>query len=195
MSESSSLENVDYGPLSALIGAWRGDKGLDIAPEPDGDEENPYYETITYEAAGEVINAESQTLAAVFYRQVVRRKSNDRVFHDQTGYWMWDAADGAVMQSLTSPRAVCALAGGRYTGSAGPGDQGNVEVQLEVQARQDDPDWGIIQSPFMRDRARTLEFRHQLSVGAAKLSYAQTTVVEIYGRTFEHTDRNELVRC
>ena len=41
-------EIVDYGPLSKLIGVWKGDKGMDIAPEPDGTEENPYYETITF---------------------------------------------------------------------------------------------------------------------------------------------------
>ena len=27
------------------------------------------------------------------------------------------------------------------------------------------------------------------------ISYAETTVVEIYGKTFDHTDENELTRC
>lgn len=26
-----------FGPLAALIGEWKGDKGMDIAPEPDGE--------------------------------------------------------------------------------------------------------------------------------------------------------------
>ena len=41
-----------YGPLTGQIGTWNGDKGMDIAPEPDGTEHNPYYETITYTAIG-----------------------------------------------------------------------------------------------------------------------------------------------
>ena len=35
-------EYIDYGPLALLIGTWEGDKGVDIAPEPDGTENNPY---------------------------------------------------------------------------------------------------------------------------------------------------------
>ena len=39
----SKSENVDYGPLAALIGVWEGNKGVDIAPEPNGEETNPYF--------------------------------------------------------------------------------------------------------------------------------------------------------
>jgi hypothetical protein len=112
----SNQDDVDYGPLNQLIGVWRGDKGVDIAPEPDGAENNPYYETIAFTAASDVTNAESQTLAAIHYRQIVQRKSNDKVFHDETGYWMWDAQAGIIMHSLTIPRAVSVLAGGIYNG-------------------------------------------------------------------------------
>ena len=59
------MAEVDYGPLAGLIGNWRGDKGMDISPEPDGTEENPYYETLVFEAAGDVGNAGEQTLAVV----------------------------------------------------------------------------------------------------------------------------------
>jgi hypothetical protein len=81
-----SSSDIDYGPLTALIGTWQGEKGLDVAPEPEGTEENPYYETIVFEAGGDVTNAEIQTLAIVRYRQVVHRKSNGEIFHDQIGY-------------------------------------------------------------------------------------------------------------
>jgi hypothetical protein len=76
---------IDYGPLTGLIGSWKGDKGMDVAPEPGGSEESPYWETIDFEAIGDVTNAESQTLTVLRYHQVVRRKSNDEIFHDQTG--------------------------------------------------------------------------------------------------------------
>jgi len=184
----SAIDDVDYGPLAVLVGTWEGDKGMDIAPEPDGTEENPYYETLEFIAIGDVTNAESQTLAVVRYQQIVRRKSNDEVFHEQTGYWMWDAREGVVMESIVIPRAVCVLAGGTWSGAPAQGSL----VQLSVAAKLGDSDWGIIQSPFMRDNASTVEFRHQLSVEGKTLSYSETTVLDIYGRSFDHTDENQL---
>ena len=65
---------------------------MDVAPEPDGTEHNPFYEQLLFEPIGTVTNAEQQTLAALRYHQVVLRKSNDKVFHNETGYWLWDAA-------------------------------------------------------------------------------------------------------
>ncbi len=187
MSENTA---VDYGPLKELIGVWQGAEGLDVAPEPEGAENNPYYETITYTAIGDVTNAESQVLSAVHYRQIVQRKSNDEVFHDETGYWMWDPKTGIIMHSLVIPRAVCVLAGGSYNGATDAA--GN--VIMEVFAASDDEHWQIIQSPFMLENARTTEFHHKITVGNGKLAYSETTTVEIYGKVFEHTDNNELIR-
>jgi hypothetical protein len=186
----NDTNDVDYGPLRELIGVWKGDKGLDVAPDPDGAENNPYYETITFTPADDVTNAESQLLTAIHYRQIVQRKSNDKVFHDETGYWMWDADAGIIMHSLTIPRAVSVLAGGVYNGEKT--DDGS--VILDVYAKLDDKDWQIIQSPFMQRNARTTEFRHRVTVGNGKLCYSETTIVEIFGKVFEHTDRNELTR-
>ena len=180
--------DADYGPLTGLIGTWEGNKGMDVAPEPDGAEKSPYYETIAFQAVGDIENAESQELAAVHYRQTVSRKSNREVFHDETGYWMWDAKAGIVMHSLVIPRAVGVMAGGTWDES----NRTENRVILEVAAKHDDRDWTIIQSPFMRENARTLEFRHSITVGGGKLAYSETTIVEIYGRVFEHTDQNEL---
>ncbi|MGR8979241.1 MAG: hypothetical protein ACU84H_04005 [Gammaproteobacteria bacterium] len=65
---------------------------------------------------------------------------------------------------------------------------------LEVSAGLDDKDWQIIQSPFMRIKACTTKFQQRVCAGNGKLSYSETTTVEIYGKVFEHTDRNELIR-
>ena len=182
-------DGVDYGPLAGLIGTWKGDKGMDISPEPDGTEENPYYETIEFEAAGNVTNAEQQSLAIVRYHQVVTRKSNDEVFHDEVGYWLWDSAAQVIMHSLAIPRAVTLVAGGSYTD-----DPKADPVVLEVRAA-DGEEWGISQSPFMRDKARTVEFRHKVSISGDALSYQETTVLDIYGKRFDHTDANRLRRA
>ncbi len=181
---------IDYGPLTGLIGSWHGDKGMDVAPESDGIERNPYYETITFEAAGDVTNAEQQQLAVLFYRQQVSRHSNKQVFHDECGYWMWDAETKVVMHSLTIPRAVTLIAGGHYHG---PDNSDN--VVLSVTAKRDDPDWQITQSPFMRDNARTDEFHHQITLNGDSISYNETTILDIYGKRFEHTDQNRLKRA
>lgn len=184
----SDTDEIDYGPLRNLIGVWHGDEGLDIAPEPDGEEQNPYQETITCLAADDVTNAEIQTLSIIHYRQIVRRKSNGQIFHDQTGYWLWDAENKTVMHSFVIPRAVCVLAGGIYTGK----QDAHGRAVLELSAKAGDATWGIVQSPFMQNNALTTEFRQEIAVGNGRLSYTQTTMVNIYGKMFEHTDRNEL---
>ncbi|MDA0261509.1 MAG: heme-binding beta-barrel domain-containing protein, partial [Proteobacteria bacterium] len=179
-----------FGPLKDLIGDWTGDQGTDLAPEPDGAETNPYFETISYSAVGTATNAETQTLSVVHYRQIVRRKSDGNVFHDETGYWMWDPATATVMHSLVIPRAVGLLAGGIYQGETD--DEGRTVI--EVEAGIDNANWGIIQSPFMQKNARTTGFKQRVTVGNGKLSYFETTILDIYGKTFEHTDQNDLVR-
>jgi len=184
------MDAVNYGPLTQLIGTWEGDKGMDVAPEPDGTEKSPYYETIAYEAAGDVDNAETETLSVIYYRRTVTRKSNDEVFHDQTGYWTWDPVTGTVALSLTIPRAVCVLAGGTYAGEKN--DKG--ATKLSVAATLGDKDWSVIQSPFMRDNASTESYSIELEVSDDKLRYKEITMLDIYGRAFEHTDRNILTK-
>jgi len=179
---------IDYGPLSALIGVWTGDKGVDVAPEPDGEETNPFFETITISEVGGVTNAETQNLSALHYHQIVSRKSDGQIFHNETGYWMWDAETKTVMHSLLIPRAVGLIAGGIYGGEK----DADGRTILKVKAKLGDENWGIVQSPFMRDKASTQSFEHEVIVGDGKLSYAETTMFDIYGKTFEHTDKNEL---
>jgi len=179
---------IDYGPLAGLIGSWTGDKGMDISPEPDGTERNPYFETIVFEAARNVKNAEEQVLTIVRYHQEVRRKSDGEVFHDQVGYWTWDAAAKTLAHSFTIPRRVCVLAGGEHSGIA----DADGSVTLRVSAKLGDSAWGILQSPYMHDKARTVSFNHEITVKGNQLLYSQTTGLEIYGRSFDHTDANEL---
>ena len=188
MTDSTIIDGVDYGPLACLVGNWAGDKGVDKAPEPDGEEKNLYYETLMYEAIGDVTNAEQQTLAALRYHQVVSRKSNNKVFHNETGYWTWDSATDVLTHSLTIPRGVCVVAGGQASNT----DDG--ATCLTVAAQIDDPDWGIVQSPFMRDNAKTTAFRQSITVDGDKMVYEETTVLDIYGRVYDHTDRNRLQR-
>lgn len=184
---STVIDGIDFGPIAGLVGTWQGDRGVDIAPEPDGIEENPYYETLKISVVGDVTNAEEQILAVLTYHQQVSRKSNDKVFHDQIGYFIWDAATDTVMHSLSIPRGVTLLAGGEAR-------QEGAETVITLRAADGDADWGVAQSPFMRDKARTVEFLQTLRLNGDSLSYQQTTVLDIYGRSFDHTDTSELQR-
>ena len=76
--------DIDYGPLTKLIGTWKGDKGTDIAPDPDEEKEvNVFYETIVYTGIGTVTNAEEQTLAAVHYVLNINRIGDNAPIHHQ----------------------------------------------------------------------------------------------------------------
>ena len=184
-----TIVEINYGPLKELIGVWKGDKGMDIAPESDGTEENPYYETITFTEGGDLTNAESQVLSVLHYRRIVQRKSDDGVFHDETGYWMWDAKTNVIMHSLNIPRAVSLLAGAELTKD----NYKNDKFTIEVKAAVDNKDWGIIQSPFMKKKALTKSYHQIIEIEDGKMTYAETTMLDIYGREFEHTDKNELI--
>ena len=181
-------KKIDFGPLKNLIGTWEGDKGLDISPEPEGTEERKYYETIKFEAVGDVKNAESQTLIIIRYLQIVKRKSNDETFHDETGYWIWNPEDNSIMLSFSIPRGVSVLSGGSFE------QLKNDELKFNVSAKLNAPDWNILQSPFMKKNAKTIEFNREFIFSAKKLTYYQETVLEIYGKTFKHTDKNELIK-
>jgi len=174
---------VDYGPLHGLIGTFSGDKGTDIAPDPDGTEENPYAETIVFSGAGTVTNAEKQTLAVVHYVLSVTRTTDNAAIHHQTGYWLWDKAKDEVVHSIAIPRAVCVLATGSATAS-------NTAVVFRVATDES----GVVQTNFMHKKAKTTSFKMEMKLEGDTLHYAETTMIDIYGKSFEHTDTNTLNR-
>ena len=195
--------NEDYGPLTQLIGSWYGDSGLDIAPTPidadqsnidtagNGEEQNPFYETLVFTPVGEVVNAESQSLMALHYRKQVSRKSTQLVFHDESGYWLYDRQTQAILQSFSIPRGVCVLARGHYRH---PSEQTTnaSSLLIEVSALREQQE--IIESSFLKMHAQTLSFTHQIKLNENSLYYQHTTLLEIYQRRFHHLDENTLTR-
>lgn len=180
---------VKTNPLIGLIGTWKGDKGTDLAPKPEEDENNPYYEILVIEAIDmEISNAEEQELTAVRYHQTVFEKETDEMSHSETGFWIWDNLSDTIMCAFSIPRGVSLLAGGTYEKSAGG------ETTIQVSSKLDDPDWGIVQSPFMKAKAKTLAFKRELKLSGNTLSYTQETTVEIYGKIFAHSDTNSLTK-
>jgi hypothetical protein len=186
--EMSDQDQVDYGPLQALIGRWSGDRGKDLAPTPEGAEETAYAETLEFEAIGGPTNANEQSLAVLRYHQVVARKDDGEIFHDEIGYWMWDAKVGVVMQSLAIPRGVCLIASGSLSGTREETGALLLEVSTENKGGE------IAQSNFMMEKARTTAFFHRITLADGKLHSFENTKLEIYGKSFDHTDENVLVK-
>ena len=91
------------------------------------------------------------------------------------------------MHSLTIPRGVCLLAGGEISKN---GD----EYQFNVKASAGSDTFGISQSPFMLDKAKTKAFEMNLRVKGDQMSYEETTSLHIYGKDFEHIDTSSLTR-
>jgi len=176
-----------FGPLYSLIGVWKGDKGMDLSPEKEGNEMSPYFETVTIEPIGDATNAGEQTLAVLSYTQIVNRKSTGLVFHHQIGYWYFEKSTGDVFYSLMIPRAVAVLAKGRPV--IGPHS-----VTFDLAAAAGDKNYGILESTFMTAKASTKKFSMQAKVEGDTLAYKMNTELHIYGRDFAHTDENTLTR-
>ena len=185
---SSIIDGIDYGPLAQLLGKWIGNKGLDVAPDANANpDESLFTDEMVFTVAGAAENAEEQELVAVRYHHVVRKNENGLIFHDQIGHWIYEPATGAIMHSLTIPRAVCVLAGGQYQNDA-------EESVFEVKAIAGSETYGIVQSPFMFEKAKTTAFQMKLSVIGNELKYREVTSLYIYGKDFEHVDESTLHR-
>lgn len=182
------IDGINYGPLAQLLGKWVGGQGLDIAPDADAaPDRSPYTDELTFTTAGPAENAEEQQLVAVKYHHVVRKQENGQVFHDQIGHWIYEPSTGLVMHSLTIPRGICLLAGGKAA-------QNSDETIFEVEAKVGNDTFGIVQSPFMFDKAKTKAFQMRLAVKGNELHYKEVMSLFIYGKDFEHIDESNLHR-
>ena len=183
------MNDTKSNPLVGLIGTWKGDKGLDLAPKPDVDEKNPYYEVLIIEPVDiEVENAGEQELTTVKYYQYVREIETDDVSHAETGFWIWDNNTDTIMCAFAIPRGLSVLAGGGFKKSD------NGKLIFNVSSSLDDPNWSIVQSPFMAKKAMTLSFSREFKLNGNTLSYKQLTKLDIYGKKFDHEDSNTLVK-
>ena len=184
----SVIDGIDYGPLAGLLGRWSGSRGMDVSPDNQAqDDKTAFNDEITFRVAGVAENAEEQQLVGIRYRHVVRKSSSGLIFHDQIGHWLYEPKTRTIMHSLTIPRGVCILAGGKLT------TEGRALV-FDVSATAGDDTFGVLQSPFMKDKARTKAFTMKLVLEDDALSYQETTSLHIYGADFEHVDASKLQR-
>ncbi|MBS0158675.1 MAG: FABP family protein [Nitrospira sp.] len=176
------------GPLAALAGVWEGDKGADVAPDDNrGTEHNPYRERLTFEPIGPVNNHEQQ-LYGLRYSLVVFRLSDGTAFHEESGYWLWDAAAKQVLRCFSVPRGVTVLAGGTVEPDA---------TSFQLAADVGSETYGICSNPFLDREFKTVRFEVTITVhGPDSFSYHEDTQLKMMGRSdlFHHTDTNRVTR-
>ncbi len=176
------------GPLAPLAGVWEGDQGVDIAPARPGVRETRYRERISFEPFGPVTNGPRQTLFGLRYAATAWPIDESEPFHEETGYWLWDAERNLVMRCFMVPRGVTVLAGGEATANA---------TEWRMHAQAGDTVFGILSNPFLDQAFRTLRYDvHVRLEPDGRFSYEENTQLRMPDQTdvFHHRDSNTLRR-
>ncbi|HKX88204.1 MAG TPA: heme-binding beta-barrel domain-containing protein [Sphingopyxis sp.] len=186
-------ENVDpetlanLGPLVRLAGIWEGERGVDVNPKADGPETRKYYERIEMQPIDPQANG-PQLFYGLRYHVHINTREEDITFHDQVGYWLYEAATGLILQTLAIPRGQIAIAAGH----AKPGDK-----QLVVKAERGQTEYGICSTTFLEQAFRTDSY--ELTVDFhddGSWSYVSDIMLMVKGRDepFLHRDHNRLTK-
>ena len=181
--DPETLDNL--GPLRRLAGVWEGERGVDVNPKADGPETRKYYERIEMQPIDPQANG-PQLFYGLRYHVHINTREEDITFHDQVGYWLYEAATGLIIQTLTIPRGQTAIAAGH----AKPGDK-----KLVVKATRGDTEYGICSTTFLDLAFRTDSY--ELTVDFhddGSWSYISDTTLMVKGRDepFLHRDHNRL---
>ena len=182
--DPDTLRNL--GPLALLAGRFQGERGVDVHPAAQGDEEDHYVETFDLAAIDPQSNG-PQLLYGLRYHQHVLRPGEPETFHDQVGYLLYEPATGLVTMSLAIPRAQVALATGYADATAS---------SFTVAARFDEAQARATQGAFLVEHFRTVEFSCTFTIeDHDTFTYEECTTLEVTGRgEVIHTDRSRLTR-
>lgn len=177
------------GPLAALAGVWEGNKGDDTAPDDDrtGAEINKYRERMTFQPFGPTNNHE-QELWGLRYTTTAWRIGEPDPFHEEIGYWQWDAANRQVMRCFLIPRGIALIAGGTVEPDA---------KSFSLKAELGSPTYGICSNLFLDREFKTIRYELTVKVLADdEISYESDTVIQMPRRKdlFHHVDKNVLKR-
>ena len=178
---------ANLGPLAAMAGIWESTKGVDLHPESYGPLSEPYRERYELQPTDPQTNG-PQLYYGLRYRTFIRRPNEEKAFHDQVGFWLWEPATGTVVHTLAIPRGQVAMAGGLVMPDA---------KSFQLRAELGSPQYGILSNPFLDRAYRTLSWTIDVTFhDDGTWSYTQDTVLKIAGqdKLFHHTDSNRLTR-
>lgn len=178
----------DLGPLASLVGVWEGDKGADVAPSDDrGTERNAFRERLSFEPIGSVENHE-QKLQGLQYSRKAWRLGEAEPFHQEIGYWLWEAAAKQLLRCFVIPRGMAVLAGG-----PAEADAKNFTISADVGSDTQ----GICSNVFLDREFKTVRYELAITVhGPDSFSYKENTQLKVTGQKelFHHTDANTVKR-
>ena len=183
--DADTLANL--GPLTAMAGIWTGAQGQDVNPKADGPEQQAFIEHYELQPIDAQTNG-PQLFYGLRYHTRIVKPDDPETFHDQVGYWLWEPATGALILTLSIPRAQVAMATGRAAADA---------KTFRLEAVRGSLTNGIVSGPFLEYAFRTDRYTITVSVNPdGTWSYEQDTILVIPGRAepFHHTDRNTLRR-
>ena len=146
-----------------------------------------YREQIILEPMGPVNNHE-QTLYGLRYSRAVWRMDNDQPFHEDLGYWLWDAEEKQVMRCFIVPRGVAINAGGTVEPNA---------REFTLSAGVGSGTYGICSNQFLDREFKTVKFVNKIFIhDENSFSYEEDTQLQIKGQpeVFHHVDKNTLVK-
>lgn len=178
----------NLGPLAPLAGTWEGDKGDDTAPSKErGTGTNKFRERITFEPMGPVNNHEQQ-LYGLRYATTAWPSGASDPFHEELGYWLWDAKAKQVMRCFMVPRGVTVIAGGTVEPDA---------KSFELAADVGSETYGISSNLFLDKEFKTVRYELKITIhDNQSFSYEEDTQLQIKGKKdlFHHIDKNTLKR-
>lgn len=177
---------ANLGPLAPLVGIWEGAKGDDIAPSDDRKvENNKYRERMVFEAFGPVNNHE-QCLYGLKYSTMAWRLGEADAFHEDMGYWLWDAHDEQVTKTFVVPRGIAILAGGTVKKDA---------RSFTISAKEGSQNYGFCHNLYLEKEFKIVGFNLTINIhDATSFTYEQETLLKMKNtkEIFNHTDRNTL---
>ena len=173
----------DLGPLRRLVSTWEGDEGDDTAPSDDRSTgHNKFRERMVLEPTGLTQNHE-QNLYGLRYHTQAWRLDESQPFHDEVGYWIWDAKEKQVMKCVTIPRGEVLIAGGNVEPDA---------KHFKLTAQLGSPTFGVCSNSFLDREFRTIGFDFEMTFhDDGCFSYDEVTKIRVKDqeKIFEHRDK------
>ncbi len=173
------------GPLAALAGIWEGDQGIDVSRVQSQEIQTKYRERVVFEALGPVRNG-PQELYGLRYSMTAWRLGEDDAFHEELGYWLWDAGQQQVLRCFMVPRGVLINAGGDAQV-----DSSSFHLSAEVGSET----YGILSNKYLDESHKTMQYNLDINMhDDGTFSYKEDTQlwIPVNKAIFHHTDQNRL---
>lgn len=95
-------------------------------------------------------------------------------FHEEVGYWLWDAERRQVMRCFIVPRGVVVNAGGTSDSAA---------KEFSMAAEAGSEVYGILSNPFLEEAMKTVRYELTVTIHEPwKFSYKEDTQLQITSR-------------